>query len=342
MQLIQDADMASLVKTYEYLNLFMPEWGRSTVAAMQKFNYINGTDDGKYDLSEDLLRLLVFFDRGNIGKLSDSSIKFTEDGAKYDYLETKNKFDDYFARIAENETSVPTADKDGNLTYPSPDNGFKLNEQFIYGNTSSYNISFSVVNPVISQTTEKSGDGTIKHWRFKYAGKSQFDTIEQIYGYFNQRGFSVAAICGLLGNALQECGNQTTFLNSVPAGNLNIKAVGIEADGSRSRGIWQFNEKSFPDSRALGNVWEQCELLNSRIARDFQVYGSNFPRFLRNRGDAYASKYQNFNLDVYKKMTDPGYAALAFCVVFERCADQYVLPRGHLGWVALNELFEQK
>lgn len=161
--------MASLVKTYEYLNLFMPEWGRSTVAAMQKFNYISGTD-GKYDLSEDLLRLLVFFDRGNIGKLSDSSIKFTEDGANYDYLETKNKFDDYFARIAENETSVPAADKDGNLTYPSLDNGFKLNEQPIYGNTSNYNISFSVVNSVINQTTEKGGDGTVKHWRFKYAG----------------------------------------------------------------------------------------------------------------------------------------------------------------------------
>ena len=66
--------MASLVKTYEYLNLYMPEWGRSTLAAMQKFGYINGTEDGEYNLSEDLLRLLVFFDRGNIGKLGDSSV----------------------------------------------------------------------------------------------------------------------------------------------------------------------------------------------------------------------------------------------------------------------------
>ena len=350
LQAIQDADMASLVKTYEYLNLYMPEWGRSTLAAMQKFCYINGTEDGKYNLSEDLLRLLVFFDRGNIGKLGDSSVTRKEviqdpqDSNKnvtitYNYLEAKNRFDDYFARIAENEISAPVADNEGNLTYPDPTNPLQINGNNIQDNIGRYNISFDIVTPVINQTTEISQDGSIKHWRFKYAGNPQFDTIEQIYGYFSKLGFGVAAICGLLGNALQECGNQTTFLTP---NCLNIKAVGIESDGTRSRGIWQFNEKSFPDSRALGNVWEQCELLKDRIGRDFQIYGSKFPRFLRNRGDANASKYQTFNLDTYKKMTDPGYAALAFCVVFERCADEYVLPRGHLGWVALNELFEQK
>lgn len=344
LQAIQDADMASLVKTYKYLNLYMPEWGRSTLAAMQKFGYINGTEEGEYNLSEDLLRLLVFFDRGNIGKLGDPSVTRTEiidssqDPITYNYLEAKNRFDDYFARIAENEISAPVADNEGNLTYPDPTKSLQINNQTINGNINHYNISFGIVTPVINQTTEKSEDGSIKHWRFKYAGNPQFDTIEQIYGYFSKLGFGVAAICGLLGNALQECGNQTTFLTP---NCLNIKAVGIESDGTRSRGIWQFNEKSFPDSRALGSVWEQCELLKDRIGRDFQIYGSNFPRFLRNRKDVNASKYQTFNLDTYKKMTDPGYAALAFCTVFERCADQYVLPRGHLGWVALNELFDK-
>lgn len=345
LQAIQDADMASLVKTYKYLNLYLPEWGRSTLAAMQKFGYINGTEKGEYNLSEDLLRLLVFFDRGNIGKLGDPSVTRTEiidssqDPITYNYLEAKNRFDDYFARIAENEMSTPVVDNEGNLTYPDPTKPLQINNQNINDNINHYNISFGIVTSVINQTTEKSEDGSIKHWRFKYAGNPQFDTIEQIYGYFSKLGFGVAAICGLLGNALQECGNQTTFLTP---NCLNIKAVHIESDGTHSRGIWQFNEKSFPDSRALGNVWEQCELLKDRIGREFQIYGSNFPRFLRNRGDANASKYQTFNLDTYKKMTDPGYAALAFCVVFERCADEYVLPRGHLGWVALNELFEQK
>ena len=324
LQLLQSADNAATYQKYDYLNIFMPEWGRSTVASLQKLGYINGTEEGKYDLSEDLLRLLVFFDRGNIGNLANSS-----------YLEIKNKFDDYFARIAKSENSTTTTDTEGNIIYPAIDTSFTCEDEYVVTDQG-YNISFNIVNNVTSASTNK--DDTT-HWRFKYAGNAQFDTIEQIYGYFNQRGFSVAAICGLLGNALQECGNQKTFLIS---NCLNPKAIGIEVDGTKSRGLWQFNEKSFPDSRALGSVWEQCELLNDRIAREFQVYGSNFSQFLRKRNDANASKYQNFNLETYKKMTDPGYAALAFCVVFERCADQYVLPRGHLGWVALNELFEQK
>ena len=88
----------------------------------------------------------------------------------YNYLEAKNRFDDYFARIAENEISAPVADEKGNLTYPDPASPLQINSKIINDNIGRYNISFNIVTPVINQTTEKSENGAIKHWRFKYAG----------------------------------------------------------------------------------------------------------------------------------------------------------------------------
>ena len=72
----------------------------------------------------------------------------------YNYLEAKNRFDDYFARIAENEISAPVADNEGNLTYPDPTNPLQINGNNIQDNIGRYNISFDIVTPVINQTTE--------------------------------------------------------------------------------------------------------------------------------------------------------------------------------------------
>ena len=124
----------------------------------------------------------------------------------------------------------------------------------------------------------------------RWASKaSEYESATYIWRYFKNRGFSDAAVAGILGNIMAEVGGQTLYIQ-------------YWLSSSSYYGMCQWNRGYYPGVVGL-DLGGQCDFLMSTIESEFNSYG-----YLA--GQSYSS---------FINSSDPQTAAKAFALVYERC-----------------------
>lgn len=115
----------------------------------------------------------------------------------------------------------------------------------------------------------------------------------KVWEYLKQRGYSDAAVAGIIGNMMMECGGCT----------MNLQPTIYNPTGNYY-GICQWSRKYYPE--IMDKPFEaQLDFLEKTIVGQFKTFGKRYR--------------SGFTYEEFKHMTNPEEAALAFAKVYERC-----------------------
>lgn len=120
---------------------------------------------------------------------------------------------------------------------------------------------------------------------YSYAAKT--------WEFFKQRGYSDAAVFGIIGNMMIETSGGSILLE--PA---------VYNPSRNYYGLCQWSTKYYPEVKDKP-FEEQLVFLDETIETEFSTFGKLYSN--------------GFDLEDFKNMTDPADAALAFAKVYERC-----------------------
>lgn len=135
-----------------------------------------------------------------------------------------------------------------------------------------------------------------KEWLLLWAEKEEeYSYATRTWKYLKNLGYSDIACAGILGNLMAECGGHTLKLNPF----LYDKATG------NYYGMFQWSTFYYPAITGAG-FEEQLDYYAQTSTQVFNIWGKNYA--------------EGFTLDDFNELSDPRDAALAFAMVYERCA----------------------
>ena len=148
-----------------------------------------------------------------------------------------------------------------------------------------------------TETTEIEESTTIEEvTENNYVYSERYPVAAQVWNYLRDLGYNKAVCAGILGNMMAEVGGQTLALQPHLYG----------ADSGYSYyGLCQWNLYYYP-SIAGASVNGQLNHLANTIRSEMNTFGYKY--------------YSGFNHNSFLNITDPGAAAKAFAVCYERCA----------------------
>lgn len=140
-----------------------------------------------------------------------------------------------------------------------------------------------------------------------YAYSDSYPEAAYVWNYMRGLGWSDAVCAGILGNIMAEVGGNTLDIYPYAGGDYY--------------GICQWY-LPYHNLYYGASLDEQLNYLANSIATEMNAFGSNY--------------YSGFGYSAFLSLTDPGDAAYAFAVCYERCASWAVGVRSSNAWTAYN------
>jgi hypothetical protein len=143
-----------------------------------------------------------------------------------------------------------------------------------------------------------------------YSWTDEYYYAAKTWLFFIQRGYSEAVVSAILGNMMIE----------TSGGTLWLKPFVYDHTGNYY-GLCQWSLYYRPEAAGM-TFEEQLEYLAADMEKEFNAFGSCYRR--------------GFTYEDFLNMTDPGEAARAFAMVYERCGSAYYIIRMQAAQKAYN------